>query len=66
METDKYISLGDSYIDTEGSEEEVAQFMDDILNGKIKMEMSTESLPQTPVKLTKKNLKKYLKQTCSF
>ena len=30
METDKYISLGDSYIDIE-----VAQFLDDILNGNV-------------------------------
>ena len=49
METDKNISLGDSYIDIEGGEKEVAQFIDDILNGKIKMELSTESLPKIPV-----------------
>ena len=34
MEKDKYISLGDSYIEIEGDEKEVAHFIDDILNGK--------------------------------
>ena len=58
MEKDKYISLGDSYIEIQADEEQVAQFKDDILNGKIKIETSTKSLPKTLVKLTKKNLKK--------
>ena len=57
METDKYIFLGDSYIDIEGGEKEVTQFIDDILNRKTKMESSTEPIPKTPVKLTKKNKK---------
>ena len=30
------------------------------------MELSTKSLPKTPVKLTKKNLNKYLKETKLF
>ena len=61
METDKYISLGDRYIDIEGDEREVAQYIDDISNGKIKVVLSTKPLPKTPVKITTKNLKKYLK-----
>ena len=60
METDKYFSLGDSYIETEYDEKEVTQFIDDISNGKVKMERSTQPFPKTPVKLTKKNLKIYL------
>ena len=56
--------LGDSYIDIVGGEKEVTQFIDDILNVKTKMVLSTKSLPnKTPVKLTEKNLKKYLKRT---
>ena len=51
MERDKYISLGDSYIEIQGDEKQVAQFNGDILNGK-KFELS-----KTPVKLTKKNIK---------
>ena len=34
MEKESYISLGDSYIEIEGVEKEVAQFKDDISNGK--------------------------------
>ena len=63
MENDKCISLSDSHIKIEGDEKEVALFTDDILDGKIKMEISTKSLPKTPVNLTKKNLRKYLKFT---
>ena len=48
------ISLGDSYIDKEGGEKEVTQFTDDILNGKIKTEISTNLLPKTPVKKRKR------------
>ena len=59
METEKYISLGDRYIEIEGGEKKITQFIDDILNGKIKTEISTKPLPKTPVKVTKKNLKKY-------
>ena len=51
---DSYISLGDSYIEKEGDEKEVAQFIDDILNGKIKMCKFTNSIPKTPVNLTKR------------
>ena len=36
-------------------EKEVVQFIDDNLDGKIKMEITTKSLPNTLVKLTKKN-----------
>ena len=57
MEQDKYISLGDSYIEIEGDENDVSQFIDDILKGQIKMELSTKSSPKTPVKIPKKNLK---------
>ena len=57
MEKDKYISLGDSYIEIQGDEKEVARFNDDILNGNIKFELSTKSLPKTPVNITKKYLK---------
>ena len=63
METDTYIFLGDSYIEIEGAEKEVAKFTDDALNAKKKMVFSAKSLLQTPVKLTKKNLKKYLNKT---
>ena len=61
METDKYISLGDSYIEKEVDEKEVTHFIDAILNGKIKTEISTKPLPETSVKIAKKNLKKKLK-----
>ena len=53
--------LGDSYKDIEGDAKEVTQFIDDILDGKIKMEITTRSLPKTPVTLTKKNIKKFFK-----
>ena len=64
MDQDKCISLGDSYIEIEGVEKDISQFKDDILNGKIIFKLSTKSLPKapvpkTPVKLTRKNLKKY-------
>ena len=66
MEQDKYISVGDSYIEIEGVGNDVSQFLDDIVNGKITMKLSTKPLPKTPVrktpvKLTKKNLKKKFK-----
>ena len=61
MENDKYIYLRDSYIEIEGKKKKVKQFIDDTLDEKKMMELSTKSLPKTPVKLTKKNLKKYLK-----
>ena len=34
MEKDKYISLGDSYIEIQGDEKQVAHLNDDILNKK--------------------------------
>ena len=37
MEHHKYISLADSYIEIEGDGNNVSQFLDDILNGRIKM-----------------------------
>ena len=58
METNKCISLGDSYIETEGDEQKVAEFIDDNLNEKVEIEMFTKTLPKNPVKLTKINLKK--------
>ena len=51
MESDKYFSSGDSYIEIQVDEQEVAQYIDDITNGKTKFVLSTESLPnKTPVK----------------
>ena len=61
MENDKLISLRDSYIEIEGVEKEVTQFIDDILDGKIKMVKFTKPTPKTPVKLTKKYLKRIFK-----
>ena len=58
MEQHKNISLGDSFIEIEGVENDVSQFVDDILSRKIKMRLSTKPLSKTPVKSTKKNLKK--------
>ena len=62
METDNYIYLGDSYIEFQCDEKEVAQYKDDILNGKIKIVISNK-FPKNPVKLTKRKLKKHLKYT---
>ena len=59
MGNDKYISLGDRYINIVGDAKEVTRFIDDALDGKMKMTLITKTLPKTPVKLTKKNLKKY-------
>ena len=61
MEADKFISLRDSFIEIQGDEKEVTQYIDDISNGKIVMVLSKKSLPKTPVKLTKRNIKIYLK-----
>ena len=63
MEQGKYNYLGDSYIEIEGNENQVTQFISDISNGKIQIVLSTKiSHPypsKTPtVKLTKKYLKK--------
>ena len=58
MEQDKYISLGDSYIEIQSDETEVIQFINAYLSGKIQTELSIKPLPKTPVKLTKKNLEK--------
>ena len=63
MEKDKYNFLGDSYIERKGSEEKVSQFTNAIQDGKVGFVLSTK-IPhpsRTPsVKLTKKNLKKYI------
>ena len=59
METDKCNSSCDSYTEIQGNEKEVAKFTDDILDGKLKMVISTKPVPKTPVKLTKKNLKTF-------
>ena len=61
MEKDKYIYLGDSYIKIAGNENQITQFKNDFSIGKIQMVLSTKPLPKPPVKLSKKNLKKYLK-----
>ena len=34
MEQDKYIDLHDSYIEIQGVEKQIAQFEEDLLNGK--------------------------------
>ena len=65
MENYKYIASGDSYLDIKGGVKEVLLFTYVILNGKLKMLITTKSPPKTPVQLTKKNLKKYLKYTLS-
>ena len=36
MEKDKYISLGESYVDSKGGVKEVTQFTDDVLDGEKK------------------------------
>ena len=63
MEKDKYFDLCDSYIEKQGDEKQIAQFEEDMLNGKITLELITKQLPlpKPPVKLTKKNLRKCLK-----
>ena len=61
MANDKNSSLADNYIEVPGDEKVVAQNIDDILDGKRKMVITTRSLPKTPVKLMKKNLKKNFK-----
>ena len=61
MEQDKYNCFGDSYIGTQGDENEVIHFIDDIFHEKIKMVTSAKSSPRTPSKKTKKNLKNVLK-----
>ena len=40
----KYASLGASYKQIEEDEKEILQFIDDILNGKTKMELSKKPL----------------------
>ena len=58
MESDKKISLGEGYLEIEGDEKGVTQFIDDFLNEKIKTKIYTKPLLKTPVKLTRKNPKK--------
>ena len=60
MEQHKYISLCDSYIELQGNEKDVTQYIDDCLDGKIKMILTTKPLPKTPLNKTKNNLRKYL------
>ena len=60
MEQDKYIYFGDAYIDVQGDEKQVTQFKDDAIYEK-KMVLSTKPLRKLQKKLTKKNLKIYLK-----
>ena len=57
MEKNKYISLGDNYLEIQGSEEEVAEFIDAIQDGEVEFVLSTKN---PFVKLTKNNLKKYI------
>ena len=58
MEQDKFISLCDSCIEIQGNEKDVTQYIDDYLDGKIRVILTTKPLLQTPVKLTKNILKK--------
>ena len=53
------INSSDIYIEIQGDQTEVIQFIDAILSGKLQTEISTKRLLKTPVKLTKKNLRKY-------
>ena len=57
MEKDIYIDLRDSYIEIQGDEKQIAQFEEDMLKGKITFQITTKP----PVKLTKKNVIKFLK-----
>ena len=67
MEKDKYSSLGDSYIEIEGDEKEVSQFINATLNGETKMELSTKTITQNSCKINKKESeKKFEKKTFSF
>ena len=50
--------MGDSYIEIEGIEKDVSQFQVVILNGKILIDLSTKSLPKTPVKKNRKETEK--------
>ena len=65
MEKDINIDLRDSYIEIQGDEKQITQIEEDTLKGKITFKLITKPLPiplpKPPVKLTKKNLKKYLK-----
>ena len=63
MEQDKYISLCDSYIEIQGNEKDVTQYIDDYLDGKIRMILTTKPLLKTPVILTKKKSEKIIKMT---
>ena len=64
MEKDINIDLRDSYIEIQCGEKQIAQFEEDKLNGKITFELITKPLPlpKHPVKSTKKNLRKNLRQ----
>ena len=61
MEKDIGIDLCDSYIEIQGDGKQIAHFEEDMLKSEITFELITKSLPKPPVKLTKKNLKKFLK-----
>ena len=54
MEPERYVSLGDSYIQIEGVEKEGLQFLVDFLNGK-KEGNITKSLPQFSGKINEKS-----------
>ena len=66
MEQDKKFCLGDSFLENEGNENQVTQFISDISNGKIQMVLSPKPLPKPPLKLAKKILKNYSKLSYSF
>ena len=59
MENDKNISSGDNFKNIVGDAKQVTQFIDDGLDRKIKMLLNTKAAPKTPVKLTKKDSKKF-------
>ena len=61
IEIDKYISLGDSYKEKEGDEKGVTQFIDDILNERIKMKISTKPIPKNSCKINEKESGKIFK-----
>ena len=52
MNHDNFIYFGDSYIDIQGNDKAVRKFVDDALDGKIKMRLSTnprKTSPKAPV-----------------
>ena len=63
MKNHKYISLADSYINIDGSNEALTHFIDAIQDGKVKFVLSTKNPhpPKSPsVKTTKRILRKFM------